>query len=74
MATVSVSPTKIPTDHLIRLAPACRILRMSESALRRAFDSGRVPGIRLGGSRWFDKSVIERLATERTAKATGGRR
>jgi len=60
----------ISLEHLVRISEAARILGVAECTVRRGHDEGRIPGVRLGNDRWFDRKTIEQLAAARAAQPT----
>jgi predicted site-specific integrase-resolvase len=62
------------SQDLIGAKGAARILDLSEDSVRRLHREGRLPGfVTDSGHRVFDKTVVERLATERKERRSGSK-
>lgn len=59
---------KTQQTDLITTGTAARILEVSEPTVRKYEDEGRVPAIRAGRIRLFDRATVEALAAARNGR------
>ena len=59
---------KTQQTDLITTGTAARILEVSEPTVRKYEDEGRLPAIRAGRMRLFDRATVEALAATRNGR------
>lgn len=54
----------LPNEHFMQIKDAAALLDMSEIHIRRAFDAGHIPGIKLGGTSRVSRPFVNALLAE----------